>query len=332
MAEIKKRIQKWDILKFILIFFVVFGHISEQYSGMGGLFIFIYSFHMPLFIFVSGLFSKRTINEKRYDKIFTYFVLYIFIKTIIFLGELIGKGTTRFNIFFEGGVPWYAFAIFAFCLITVFLRKFDTKFVFIFSIILACFAGYDGRLSDFLISSRIVVFYPFFYAGYALDATTVAEKLNKKAIKICSVAGIIGYIAILTLTYDHISFLKPLLSGRNSFWVLEKFSEYGVLFRFGYYILTFLLGAAIISLVPDTLGKGTIAKLGSRSVQVYALHYFFIFLLYHNLRIDEWFESVFPVSAKTLILPLSVIIILICSSKYLTPIFDFILKPKLKKE
>ncbi len=327
-----QRIQKWDILKFVLIFFVVFGHICEQYTGMRGIFIFIYSFHMPLFIFVSGLFSKRTINEKRYNKIFTYFVLYIFIKIIIFLGELIGKGTTRFNIFFEGGVPWYAFAIFAFCLITVFLKRFDPKFVFIFSIILACFAGYDGRLNDFLISSRIVVFYPFFYAGYALDANTIAEKLNKKAIKICSVAGIIGYIAILTLTYDHIIFLKPLLSGRNSFWALEKLSEYGLLFRFGYYILAFLLGTAIISLIPDTLGKGTIARLGGRSVQVYALHYIFIYLLYHNLHIDELLEGLLPGSSKIIILPLSVIILLLCSSKYLTPIFDFILKPKLKKQ
>lgn len=326
-----QRIQKWDILKFVLIFFVVFGHISEQYSGMSGLFIFIYSFHMPLFIFVSGLFSKRTINEKRYDKIFTYFVLFVFIKIILFISRYLTPGKVSFSLFYESGVPWYAFAIFAFCLITVFLRKFDPKFIFAFSVILACFAGYDSNLNDFLVSSRIVVFYPFFYAGYVLDVNTVAQKLNKKSIKICSAAFILGYIALLCWQYDNIRFLQPLLSGRNSFWVLEKLSEYGVLFRFGYYILVFLLGAAIISLIPNTLGKGTIAKLGARSVQVYALHYFFIFLLYHNLHIDEWFESVFPVSAKILILPLSIVIMLVCSSKIWTPIFDFILKPKLKK-
>lgn len=326
-----QRIQKWDILKFVLIFFVVFGHISEQYTGMGGLFIFIYSFHMPLFIFVSGLFSKKTINEKRYDKIFTYFVLYVFIKIIIFFGNLVRHNPVRFSIFYEGGVPWYAFAIFAFCLITVFLRKIDPKYIFIISVILACFAGYDNSLNDFLVSSRIVVFYPFFYAGYALDANTVAEKLDKKSIKICSVAFIIGYIALLCWQYDNIRFLHPLLTGRNSFWVLEKLNEFGALFRFGYYILVFLLGAAIISLIPNTLGKGTIAKLGARSVQVYALHYFFIHLLYRRLDIIGWFESATDISAKALILPLTVIIMLICSSKYLTPIFDFILKPKLKK-
>lgn len=327
-----QRIQKWDILKFVLIFFVVFGHISEQYAGMGGLFFFIYSFHMPLFIFVSGLFSKKTINEKRYDKIFTYFVLFIFIKLVLCVSRFVNMDTVSFSLFYESGVPWYAFAIFAFCLITVFLRKLDPKYVFIISVILACFAGYDSSLNDFLVSSRIVVFYPFFYAGYALDANTVAERLNKKSIKICAAVFIIGYIALLCWQYDNIRFLQPLLSGRNSFWVLEKLNGYGIFFRFGYYIIAFLLGAAIISLIPNNLGKGTFAKLGARSVQVYALHYFFIHLLYRRLDIIEWFESATDISAKALILPLTVIIMLICSSKYLTPIFDFILKPKLKKQ
>lgn len=330
MAEIKERIQKWDILKFVLIFFVVFGHVAEQYEGTSGLFFFIYSFHMPLFIFVSGLFSKRTINEKRYDKIFTYFVLYIFIKIILYVSRYVNMDKINFSVFTENGVPWYAFAIFVFCLITVFLKNLDTKYVFIFSVILACFAGYDSSLSDFLVSSRIVVFYPFFYAGYALDPNTVAEKLNKKPIKIASVAGIAGYIIFLCLEYDSIKFLQPLLSGRNSFWTLEKLCGYGIFFRFGYYVFVFLLGAMIISLIPNKLGKGTIAKLGSRSVQVYAMHYLFIHLFYSNLHIDEWMEKIFPAFPKIIILPLSIIILLICSSKIWTPVFDFILKPKFK--
>ena len=327
-----QRIQKWDILKFVLIFFVVLGHICEQYSGMRGIFIFIYSFHMPLFIFVSGLFSKRTIGEKRFDKIFTYFVLYIFIKVVLCISQFIFTDKISFRVFSEGGVPWYAFAIFAFCMITVLIKDIDPKYVFAFSIILACFAGYDKNLNDFLISSRIIVFYPFFYAGYALDADKVAQKLNKKPIRIISVTGIIGYIVFLCLQFDNIEFLQPLLSGRNPFSALDRLSGYGIFFRAGYYVMAFTLGAMIISLIPDTLGKGTVARLGGRSVQVYALHYVFIHLLYHNLHIDELLEGLLPGSSKIIILPLSVIILLLCSSKYLTPIFDFILKPKLKKQ
>lgn len=331
MAQVKERIQKWDILKFVLIFFVVFGHISEQYSGMNGLIFFIYSFHMPLFIFVSGLFSKKTINEKNYDRIFTYFVLYIFIKIILCISKYISQGAITFTVFKENGVPWYAFAIFAFCLITVFLKNLDPKFVFAFSVILACFAGYDKSLSSFLVISRIIVFYPFFYAGYALDANMIAQKLSKKSVRALSLVGIVGYIVFLCFKYDSVGFLKPLLTGQNSFWLLEKHCGYGVFFRLGYYVLVFLLGAMIISLIPNKLGKGTIAKLGSRSVQVYALHYVFIHLLYSGLHIDQMLDGLFPYASKIIILPLSVVILLVCSLKIWTPIFDLVLKPKLKK-
>ncbi len=327
MAETKARIQKWDILKLILIFLVVFGHVCEQYHGSTGIFFFIYSFHMPLFIFVSGLFSKRTINEKRYDKIFTYLLLYLFIKCISFFSGVINKGTVYFSLFKETGVPWYAFAIFAFCLITVLLRSIKPKYVFIGSIILACLAGYDREIFSFLVSSRIIVFYPFFYAGYALNPNTVNEKLSSKRVKITSAGVIVGYIAILSIFFDEMRFLKPLLSGQNHFFRLEKLAEYGALFRLGYYAVVFLLCAAIISLVPNNIGKGTLAKLGSRSVQVYALHYFFIDLLYKNFGLVEWAEGIFPNFSKILILPISVILLLLCSMKLWEPIFNFILNP-----
>lgn len=82
-----KRIEKWDILKFFLIFTVVLGHIADFYTdkseAMQYLYLFIYIFHMPLFIFVSGLFSKRTVNERRIDKIAGYMIVYFFTKLVL---------------------------------------------------------------------------------------------------------------------------------------------------------------------------------------------------------------------------------------------------------
>ena len=36
------------------------------------------------------------------------------------------------------------------------------------------------------------------------------------------------------MNYDMISFLRPLLSGKHSFWILKQFPGYGIFFRFGY--------------------------------------------------------------------------------------------------
>ena len=58
-----------DNLKVILIFLVVFGHLIERYidtnSTLLGVYMFIYTFHMPLFIFVSGFLSKKHLQEQK---------------------------------------------------------------------------------------------------------------------------------------------------------------------------------------------------------------------------------------------------------------------------
>ena len=68
---IMKRDLYWDSLKFILIFFVVCGHCIGSYLPTGGinrvLYNFIFTFHIPLFIFVSGMFS--TINDRNKYKL-----------------------------------------------------------------------------------------------------------------------------------------------------------------------------------------------------------------------------------------------------------------------
>ena len=53
----------WDNVKFIMILLVVVGHITEKmvYSGcmdIASINLFIYSFHMPMFIFIFGIFFK----------------------------------------------------------------------------------------------------------------------------------------------------------------------------------------------------------------------------------------------------------------------------------
>ena len=53
----------FDNAKFILIFFVVLGHLIEPYAPTvpfyKTLFVFIYFFHMPAFVLISGYFSKK---------------------------------------------------------------------------------------------------------------------------------------------------------------------------------------------------------------------------------------------------------------------------------
>ena len=122
---------KWDILKFFLVFLVVLGHAAEYYIAgsetMKSLFIFIYTFHMPVFIFVSGLFAKRTVNEKRVDKMLGYLIIYAVLKLYPFIYRNLAGKSAGFNLFIENGVPGFMLALFWFNLITIIIRKHTVK-------------------------------------------------------------------------------------------------------------------------------------------------------------------------------------------------------------
>lgn len=60
------RERKWDFLRGVAIFLVVLGHVIQWMDAdwkHNALFIGIYSFHMPLFMFVSGYFLRNNLRE-----------------------------------------------------------------------------------------------------------------------------------------------------------------------------------------------------------------------------------------------------------------------------
>ena len=82
--EQQKRVRnhQFDNMKALLIFLVVIGHVLSNYGvteGSDFLYKVIFSFHMPAFIFVSGLFSKSSFRDGRRagKRAVYFFVLYI---------------------------------------------------------------------------------------------------------------------------------------------------------------------------------------------------------------------------------------------------------------
>lgn len=56
-----KRIAYFDLLKLFAVLLVIVGHVISQYDDRGyghPINVWIYSFHMPLFMFMSGLFFQ----------------------------------------------------------------------------------------------------------------------------------------------------------------------------------------------------------------------------------------------------------------------------------
>ncbi|NSN87021.1 hypothetical protein HRE16_01125 [Enterococcus faecalis] len=111
--ENDKRIYKWDNVKLFLIFLVIFGHILDREASPSRLMetinFWIYSFHMPAFIFVSGLFSKHAIKQRKYLRLLSFVWLYLLAKLLITLANFAFANKMNFDLLNETGVPWYYF-------------------------------------------------------------------------------------------------------------------------------------------------------------------------------------------------------------------------------
>ena len=77
LTDDTKRIYWWDNIKFVMIVLVVAGHFADTlvaHSGvMKSFYLFIYAFHMPVFLFISGMFYTN-----RFDKIGLFLPAYLY--------------------------------------------------------------------------------------------------------------------------------------------------------------------------------------------------------------------------------------------------------------
>ena len=110
--EPQKRIYFFDNVKAILIILVVVGHFIDIASDSSrvyrSIFVFIYSFHMPLFIFISGMFHK---DEHIFQKAITNIVICVILNILLFSTNLILYQRTMFHLLTNSGVPWFIFML-----------------------------------------------------------------------------------------------------------------------------------------------------------------------------------------------------------------------------
>lgn len=283
-----KRIYKFDNLKFLLILLVVVGHFIEPYVATllpaKKLFIFIYSFHMPLFIFTTGLFLKdyKTYDKLPINKLLFYAILIIFIKVYVAALSLIFGMNAGFSLFSGSGVYWYLGAVITYTLLIPLINRFNIKILIFLSFLLAIVAGYDNSIGDFLYLSRTIVYFPFFLLGYyySTNRARLLEITSNKTLKAISLAIIIIIIGICYFRTNDIYNLRMLFTGKNSFDVVTKYYGYNCTYihRILADIIALLAGFSVMCLVPNKQIR-YITDMGSRTLYVYVLHRMFMILI-----------------------------------------------------
>ena len=316
----KERIWYWDTVKFIMILLVVIGHFAERIMSFDdpaflSVKLFIYSFHMPIFIFIFGLFFK----EKDFlRKILFYVISGYLLKGLLCLSWWVITGKTSFRLFYDSGVPWFMFVLAWYTLIAWLFRKVDKRIILAISFVIPLITGYFRAVNDCFCFSRMFVFLPFFWLGTMIDPNDLLAAIRKyrKYLMIPSLCLILVWLAVSILKIQDVKILIHLFTGRNPF--SSQTHGLGFLYRLLTYAISFLIGAAILIVVPQRKIPA-VSYLGRNTVNVYFWHYTFILIILRFLNTEALMKSA---SGVILVLLIAVALTFVLS----LDIFNFPLK------
>lgn len=272
------RIYLLDNLKGILMFLVVFGHSLELYKNdhyiLYTIYTFIYLFHMPAFIFISGYLSKNL--DKSRDYAFkTFLIPFVLCNT---LWNIFAAGFTQdvdlFSFITPGWSLWYLLSMFFW---RTFLKDLvRVRYIIPLSFIIGLGAGIFNEFNATLSLSRTLVFLPFFLMGYF----TSEEKLFrlKKPTRLFSFLIIlfgIGYASFIT--YSGIIPVE-FLYGSESFTTNTMAIWLGLLGRIAMYIIGF---SFVFVLANTVTNKSTFfSKIGKNTFPIYLLHTYLLLIIF----------------------------------------------------
>jgi fucose 4-O-acetylase-like acetyltransferase len=163
-----------DALKGAGILLVVFGHLIEQPSGQSALlhtlYVGIYTFHMPLFVFLSGIFAKRVLSGTDYQKI----IWSLFVPLVVFqiIYRLVG-GWTDWNHYPPLAPYWILWFVASLIGWRLLLPLFASRIGLLVALLGAVLAGFDHSIGYALSASRTIYFLPFFILGHLYGMRTI---------------------------------------------------------------------------------------------------------------------------------------------------------------
>ncbi len=279
----KQRLTYFDNAKAFLILLVVFGHFVDLvcHSSSGPLlhysFLIIWSFHMPAFLFIAGLFDHKR-DAFPLKRVVEFVAIGFMLKILnILVLQIFPDVAADPSLLSDKNFPWFMFAMAVFLCLCYLLQKIPAPVVMIVALLLSLIAGYFSQIGDFLYLSRILVFFPVYYLGYCLKPDTIASFFTTKLIRILCGIGLLFALIFIALHLEQFYHLRPLFTGRNAYndWVL---SHHGAAMRLLSYAISGIVTFFFLGIIPSKK-LPLLTSIGTATLPIYCIHYYPIFLL-----------------------------------------------------
>lgn len=317
----KPRIELLDFIKGVAILLVVLGHAIQSQIGVNNpevwnnsVFVIIYSFHMPLFFFLSGI-SFNFYKDKPFFKTIiarAKNLLLPFLAWGILISFILQKDKKNILGLIEnpGNHLWFLIVLFNMIFITLIIYKSLTLFPFFSNklfisiiLIISLIFFLKNNLADFLGINLLLPRYIYFIGGVIIFE--FKDFLNKHSEK------------LILITLLGLCFNEVLIRNLGS-----NYLDINILILIRTFLLIYLV-IYIIKIVFKTFTLITkyFSYLGKHSLEIYIVHWVLIF--YFSVKVSSQLSVVDIIFSTVFLTCISLFIykVIQSSNKYLNTIF-----------
>ena len=268
----------WDSLKYLLIFIVVYGHMIETCVEDSRFnqttYNFIYLFHMPLFVFISGRFSHIKDRRRYLFRLLTIFETYIVFQFIRCSKSIFTDGHLSLfpDLLIPKGILWYLacltlWRIIVYTMTDCFLERmkwYILSFFFVAGLGIGFIIIPDGTIIRFFTLGI------FFFIGYYIKDSQMESLFQK----IPGWTAVILIIIIWFLVYFYIN-----IDIRSVIYFGSYYDNFPIppLYYFGarifLYVFTVVVGFILMRIV---YAKPLLSSYGKYSLAIFMYHTFIV--------------------------------------------------------
>jgi fucose 4-O-acetylase-like acetyltransferase len=298
-----KRSNLVDLVKGIAIILVAYGHTAQGvehrgwWTGPGAAFseAFIYSFHMPAFFFVSGLFVLGSIRRRgagnfTVEKVKT--ILYPYLLFAIITAAL-GPFTRRFQVTYspfhwksflanvaDGSISWFLFTLFFCLLLALLTARLPSWLRFLLAVVAGVSPIYGSYITD-----RVLREFCFVAAGMWVGNQVFAlEQLEKKK-------AALGFVLLSTFQAVVIYFYGYV--GRWNY-ILMGLTGTAALFMLARLLEKHRVGNALVWVGQASLAIFLLSSFAQGATRVMLTNFFHTNNLWLQLLLPTAFATVLP--------------------------------------
>lgn len=324
----KERVAYLDNARYWVMLLVVIGHSLTQYVDMDSaraVYVWIYAFHMPFFILISGYTARRYMGDARQVQrivstlVVPYLIVEISMQLIVrhYTGE---PDPLRF--LSPQWLGWFLAALFVWRLTTPIWRA--LKYPITTSIAISLLVGLI-EIPNVLALPKILGFLPFYVVGLHMSRERFLA-LTQIRVRVAAAVVLVGSFLYCYVYSSDWTLTWLLYKSRYGEDPLNATAWEGITQRAELLIVGFVLTFAALALVPKRRSFTT--TLGARTLYCYLLHGYVILILRHQFGVFDD-TSQYGVVAVLVAIVVATIVANLLMTAIVQKVFRPVFEPKL---